>query len=360
MRKLFKKKAKNENVDPRRNDNWRVILFSLVDATSVGIIGLMGWWSYYTQNVLKFGAFLTFVIFPMVLLDAFTDPLIANIFDKFESKYGKFKPLMILGTIVILIPAVVIFTYPVESGLPIWVDFTILIAMYVIVVFGSTILKTAARAGQAVITQDPKQRPIYSLGQTIFEGIMLLLIVQLITGDFFGGRQDPIVYRITIIIIVAISLLTIGFAILAISNRDNPKYYSVGKSSKNIKLSEYYSIIKRNKPLRRLIVATVSDSFAAAIRAGLFIYLFANVIQSASLYSDFDLISSIAVGLPVLFVGIRIASKIGTAKTFTGVAYVQTILGVLGLIAVLVFIPAGPEYAYVGFTFFQILLQMSL
>ena len=38
MRKLFNRSKEDKPRDPRRNSTWRVILFSLVDATSVGVI----------------------------------------------------------------------------------------------------------------------------------------------------------------------------------------------------------------------------------------------------------------------------------------------------------------------------------
>lgn len=354
---------KNDGTDKRKNDPWRVLLFALVDTAGAGVAWMMGKWIYYTQNVLQLGLFLALVITPMVILDMITDPILANYFDRFESKFGKFKPIMAVGTLLIVVPGIVIFTYPVETALPSWLDFTILIAMYIVLIFGFTTLSTAAKAGQAIITQDPKQRPLYSMAKTIFEGGVMIGATQILYGDFFGELQDPRVWRITIIIISLISIFSVSAAMIAISNRDKPIYYNVGKTKKKkVKFIEYFTVIKRNGPLKRLLIASVSDTFAATIRSGFSIYLFANIIQQRQIYNEFDFISSLFVGLPILFIGIFIATRKGTAKTYTGVAYIQTILGVLGFIAVLIFIPAGPEYMYSGLSIgiFSILIIWSL
>ncbi len=346
--KLFKALT-YDGSDKRRNDPWRILLFALIDTAAAGVAWMMGKWVYYTQNVLQLGLFLALVITPMVILDMVTDPLLAVFVDRFESKFGKFRPIMAVGTLLIIVPGIVIFTYPVETALPAWLDLTILIAMYVVLIFGFTTLGTAAKAGQAVITQDPKQRPLYSMAKTIFEGGVMIGATQILYGDFFGELQDPRVWRITIIILSLISIFSVSAAMIAISNRDKPIYYNVGKlNKKKVKFSEYFTVIKRNGPLKRLLVASVSDTFAASIRSGFSIYLFANIIQQRQIYNEFDFISSIFVGLPILFIGIYIATKSSSVKTYTGVAYIQTILGVLGFIAVLIFIPAGPEYMYSG------------
>ena len=348
MKLRLLKDLRNDGTDARRNDIWRIIIFSLVEVTSLAIIHIMGYWIYFTQNVLGLGVSLGLVVMPMVLLDAVTDPILASFFDRFESKYGKFKPLMVIGAILTILPGLVIFMYPVQTSLPQWLDFTILTFMYIIIVIGTTLLKTTSRAGQAIITQDPRQRPLYAMGKTVFEGIVMIVVTLIITSNLFGSMQDPKVWRISIIIISIIAALCITAGMKAISNRDNPLYYKVGNKGKKIKLTEFFIIIKQSKPLRRLLVATASDAFAASIRAGLTIYLFANIILQRSVFSIFDIGSSIVLGLPILFLGVRFATKLGTAKTYTTVAFYQTILGVAGFVACVFLLPADPTYVFSG------------
>ena len=91
---------RNDGTDPRKNDAWRVLLFSLNYAGGAAIMTMLGKWSYYTQNVLQLGIMFASIHLPIRILDAVTDPLIANFFDKYD-KPGKFKFFMILGKNVI-------------------------------------------------------------------------------------------------------------------------------------------------------------------------------------------------------------------------------------------------------------------
>lgn len=342
------KDLRNDGSDPRKNDMWRIILFSLVEVSAKAMVHIMGFWLYFTQNVLGLGVFLGLVITPMILLDAITDPLLASFFDKFETRWGKFKPIMTMGGLITVIPGLVIFMFPVETSMPQWLAFTILTIMYAMIVLGTTLLRTAARAGHAIITQDPRQRPLYAIGKTIFEGIIIMLVTLIISSDLFGEMQDPKVWHYSIIITAVMIVLSIAVAMKAISNRDNPVYYHLGNKKKKVNVLEFFKIIKRSSPMRRILLATASDTFAASLRSGLAIYLFANIIMQRSVFSFFDIISSIALGLPILFIGIRYATKRGTAKTYLNIAYMQTILGVAGFIATIILIPANPNYVFPG------------
>jgi Na+/melibiose symporter-like transporter len=341
---------KNDGTDPRKNDIWRIILFALNNAGGLSIINLLGKWSYFTQNVLQLGIFLTIIIMPMKILDAITDPLIANWFDNFESKHGKYRPAMLIGGIMSFIPGLVIFCYPVDSGLPTWTSYVILSVMYAVIVVGNTILMTATRAGQAVITQDPKQRPIYALGQTVFDAIIMAFITVMITSNIVSDMQDPLVWRISIIVLSVVSILLILIAMNAIKTRDTAQYYKVSKHTEKTSFAEFFRLLKRNKPMRRLVWSTTSDSIAASVRVSLVIYLFANVIMNRELYAYYDILSGIVLGAPVMVIGIYLASKKGSVLVYKNISIIQTLAATLGFILCLIFMPADPTYTYTGIT----------
>ena len=91
----------SDGTDPRKNDVWRVLLFSFNYAGGSAITIMMGKWSYYTQNVLQLGILFASVHLPIRLLDAVTDPLIANLFDRYV-KEGKFRRFMVAGALLSL------------------------------------------------------------------------------------------------------------------------------------------------------------------------------------------------------------------------------------------------------------------
>ena len=346
---------RNDGTDPRKNDAWRVLLFSLNYAGGAAITIMMGKWSYYTQNVLQLGILLASIHLPIRLLDAVTDPLIANIFDKYN-KPGKFRLFMIVGALLSLVPALIVFFYPVNPDIPLGVSYLLLGLCYAVVILGNTVLMTATRAGQAIITQDPKQRPLYALGQTVSDALVSAFVSIVVTSNLIGDMQEPYVWRISIVVMSIVSVILVIAASKAISNRDNPTYYSMTEKKDEVKITEFFGVIKRSKPLRCLLWATCSDSIAKSVRASLSIYLFANIIMNRGLTSAFDILNGVVLGAPVLVIGMYFASKKGSAYVYHKVSLIQTIVAVSGFLITAIVLPANPEYSYHGITFSIILV----
>ncbi len=349
------KSYRNDGTDPRKNDAWRVLLFSLNYAGGAAITIMMGKWSYYTQNVLQLGIMFASIHLPIRILDAITDPLIANMFDKYQ-KPGKFKLFMIAGALMSFVPALVIFFYPVNPDIPLLASFVILGICYAIIIIGNTILMTATRAGQAIITQDPKQRPLYALGQTVSDAVVSAFVSVVVTSNLIGSMQEPFVWRISIIVMSIVSIVFVLAAAKAISNRDNPLYYSMSAKKEETKITEFFSLIRRSKPLRSLLWATCSDSIAKSVRASLSIYLFANIIMNRGLTSVFDILNGVVLGAPVLLIGMYFASKKGSAVVYHKVSLIQTLVAAAGFFVTLFLLPADPNYTYNGVTFSVIMV----
>ena len=346
---------RNDGSDPRKNDVWRVLLFSFNYAGGAAITIMMGKWSYYTQNVLQLGILLASIHLPIRILDAVTDPLIANVFDRYTKK-GKFKRFMIIGALLSFVPALLVFFYPVAPDVPLWVSYAILGLCYAVVIVGNTILLTATRAGQAVITQDPKQRPLYALGQTVSEAIVSAFVSVAVTSNLLGEMQKPFVWHVSIVVMSAVSVVLVLLADKAIENRDTPTYYDMAEKREKTDFAEFFRLIKRSSPLRRLLWATCSDSIAKSVRASLSIYLFANIIMNRSLTSPFDILNGVVLGGPVLLIGMYFASRKGSAVVYHKISLVQTLVALAGFFVTLTLLPADPEYKYTGVTFSVILV----
>lgn len=342
---------RNDGTDPRKNDLWRVLLFALSHSSSVALTNLAGKWAYYTQNVLELGLFLTSAAVLTTIIDAVIDPFLAIYFDRFKSKFGKYKPFMLVGSILTIIPMLVIFCYPVNPPIPKALTYAILLTMNGIKAVGNSITDTVTNAGQAVITQDPKQRPLYSLGQTVFDAIVMAFTSLVITGDIIGSMQDTYVWRVAALVLSITSAVLNIISMFAISNRDNETYYQISAKSEKPKINEFWQLMKRSKAFRCLLIATASDSVAASMRANFSIYLFANIIMHRSLVSAFDIVSGTILGLPAILFGVFFASNKGTAVVYSKLSIVQTIIPVMGFVFCSIFLPCNPEYEYTGMSF---------
>lgn len=355
---------RNDGTDPRKNDAWRVLLFSLNYAGASAITIMTGKLPYFTQNVVLLGTFFALITMPARILDAITDPLIANWFDKY-TKNGKFRKFMITGALLSAAPALIVFFYPVvydaelnPTGphIPAWVSFLIFCLCNAVIVVGNTIVMTATRAGQAIITQDPKQRPLYALGQTVSDAIVSAFVSLVVTSNLFGSMQETFVWRVSIVVMSVVSVLCVMGGAKAISNRDNATYYNMAGKREETKITEFFSLIRRSKPIRSLLWATCSDAIAKSVRASLSIYLFANVIMNRGLTSAFDILNGVVLGAPVLVIGMFFASKKGSAKVYHKVSLIQTLVAFAGFLVTVIFLPDNPDYRYEGITFSIILV----
>ena len=143
--------------------------------------------------------------------------------------------------------------------------YTVLYADWVI---GYTFQTSVTRAAQPVLTDDPKQRPLFTVFNTIGSlagmGVMQF-IGPILAGDGFFGDYNGTWFAIMTPIGIVMSVLLTVLAIIGIWEKDNEKYFGLGGKQEKVKISEYVQIIKANKPLQRLMIAGGGCKLALAI-----------------------------------------------------------------------------------------------
>ena len=177
---------------------------------------------------------------------------------------------MVIGNVVMAISVIVLYCVtPLIPANMMWLRYTAFIVLYAVWVIGYTFQTSVTRAGQAVLTNDPKQRPLFTIFNTIGSlagmGVMQF-IGPIMAGDRFAGDYNASWFAIMtpIGIIVSVSLTTL--AIIGIWEKDNSKYFGIGGDKKQkLKVSEYVQIVKANKPLQRLMIAGGGCKLALSI-----------------------------------------------------------------------------------------------
>ena len=97
---------------------WQIALFALNNtATNIGMM-MMGYYAMFTQNVLGLSAVIVgFIATAMRLFDGITDPIIGFFLDKTDGKFGKFRPFMVVGNIIMVGSMIAIFICPSPLGI---------------------------------------------------------------------------------------------------------------------------------------------------------------------------------------------------------------------------------------------------
>ena len=250
---------------------YQLALFPLNNgATNVYYVLILAYIATFGNNVLAIGTlFASMMVTGMRVFDAITDPIIGALMDRTNGKLGKFRPFMVIGNIIMAVSTIVLYMItPLIPASAQWLRYVAFVLLYAIWVIGYTFQTSVTRSGQTVLTNDPKQRPLFTIFNTVGSmagmGLMQFLapIVRANVADYSSADFYAFLTPIGIIVSIVLTIL----AIIGIWEKDNPKYFGIGgEKQEKTKISEYIEIIKNNKPMQRLMVAGAGCKLALSI-----------------------------------------------------------------------------------------------
>ena len=251
---------------------YQLALFPMNNgATNVYFVLILSYIANFGNAVLGLAMlFASFMVTGMRVFDAITDPIIGALMDKTNTRFGKFRPFMVIGNGIMAISVLLLYVVtPLVPETVMWLRYTLFIALYAVWVIGYTFQTSVTRSAQAVLTNDPKQRPLFTVFNTIgsLAGMGIMQVVGMVMAwDSFAGDYNAKWYAIMTPIGIAISIILTVLAIIGIAEKDNEKYFGIGGGQQEaLKISEYISIVKANKPLQRLMIAGGGCKLALAI-----------------------------------------------------------------------------------------------
>ena len=263
--------AVNKNDGINRAKLYQLVLFPLNNgATNVYYVLVLAYIATFGSNVLGLGVlFASIMVTGMRVFDAFTDPIIGALMDRTNGKFGKFRPFMVIGNLIMAISITTM--YVITPSIPesmMALRYATFVGLYAIWVIGYTFQTSCTRAGQTVLTSDPKQRPLFTIFNTVGSlagmGVMQFLapIIRANVADYSKAAFYRVLTPIGITVSIALTIL----AIIGIWEKDRPEYFGIsGSKQEKIKISEYVEIIKNNSPMKRLMIAGAGCKLALSI-----------------------------------------------------------------------------------------------
>ena len=254
-----------------RAKTYQLVLFPLNNgATNVYYVLILSYIATFGNNVLGIATvFASVMVTGMRVFDAFTDPIIGALMDRTNGKLGKFRPFMLIGNIIMAFAVFMLYCIcPDISEENMWLRYAAFIVLYAVWVIGYTFQTSVTRSGQTVLTNDPKQRPLFTIFNTIgsMAGMGLMQFMAPIIRSVVADYSSADFYRVLTPIGVVISFFLTILAIIGIWEKDNPKYFGIGGAKQEkTKVSEYIQIIKENNPMKRLMVAGAGCKLALSI-----------------------------------------------------------------------------------------------
>jgi len=261
----------NINMGLNRAKPYQLMLFPLNNgATNVYYVLVLTYIATFGSNILLLGVlFSSVMVTGMRVFDAVTDPIIGAMIDRTNGKMGKFRPFMVIGNIIMAVSILLMYlATPFIPETMMWLRYVVFILLYAVWVIGYTFQTSCTRSGQTVLTNDPNQRPLF----TVFNMIGSLLamgVMQFLAPIFRSNIADyssPAFYRVFAPVGVVISIVLTLLAVVGIWEKDKPKYFGImGNVSQKIKLKEYLKILKENSPMKRLMIAGAGCKLALSI-----------------------------------------------------------------------------------------------
>ena len=249
---------------------YQLALFPLNNgATNVYFVLILSYIANFGSNVLGLAmTFATLMVTAMRVFDAVTDPIIGALMDKTNGRFGKFRPFMVIGNGIMAVSVLLLYVFtPMVQAT--WAKYALFVALYGVWVVGYTFQTSVTRGAQPVLTDDPKQRPLFTVFNTVGSLLGMGLIQgigPILAGDGFLGDYNSKWYAVMTPVGIIISALLTVLAIIGIWEKDNAKYFGLGgAASQKLKFTEYVAIVRGNKPLQRLMIAGGGCKLAQSI-----------------------------------------------------------------------------------------------
>jgi len=279
---------------------------------------LLAFVSFYAIGVVGLGTVIvSTAITGTRILDGITDPIGGFIFDRTKGKYGKVRIFMILGYAVMTACLLTMFftTHLMPEGL----RFVYFIVIYIIYVIGNTFSSTAFQAGNAVLTNNPKQRSIQGILMMGYLSIIMTIVNFWLTNSLMarhGGFGTAEVFQEMALTLIGFGVALTIFQLIAISRNDKIENFQKGSSEKH-SLKDMLSVIKGNRPLKIFVVASVTDRLAMNIASHrvIDIMIFGIIIGNFA-FAGISGVWLVVPQLVLLVAGMKLGRKLGTKKAY--------------------------------------------
>lgn len=314
---------------------WQLLLFVFNNTASNIYLITMNFVNLYAGNVAGIAVMLVSnVMMAARFWDGITDPIIGFLVDKTNGRFGKFRPFMLLGNLIMLGTIVLMFTttHLVPEGFRAiyW------IVIYLIYIIGYTFQNSATRGGQTVLTNDPKQRPMFARIDSLINAVLITGLTVYITSYLagkYGGFTDGL-FRELIFTLGPVSLILTALAIFAIWEKDQPETYAKLGKQASYGFRDIFRIIKGNRAIQMLVVAASTDKLATQVRGNsvVGIMMYGIIMGNYALNGRMSMITLIpAMVLTIVGTGVaaRFSSKQATIIFTWGSLITTTLLGAL-------------------------------
>lgn len=339
----MKKPLYDSQTGIHRAKTWEIAFYALNNTSTNMYQMAFMYVSYFLVGIVGVGVALAGMLMTMLRIwDGVTDPFIGYVVDKTDGKLGKNRPFIILGQLFMIIGTALIFLIcprlPQAGRLPFY------IVCYMFYIIGYTFQCVVTKSAQTCLTNDPEQRPVFSVFDSIYNTLLFTVIPILVTSvmvpkynvvDAAGtvttsAFENPSFFVALWILCAGISVVFAVMAIAGLWRKDRREFFGTGKPQ-FIRLRDYWEVLKKNRAIQMLCVAACSDKLTMSMQSNstVMIMLFGIVIGNYGAYASFSGYTGIFGTIVPIILIMFVARKLGQKQALL----VGTYGGIAGAVA---------------------------
>ena len=297
---------------------WRIGGFALNNTATNLYMFLMNYLSFYLMGFVGVGMMLA-SSFSMImrLWDGVTDPIVGFMVDSTNGKFGKNRPFMVAGNIILCVCSFILFH--VTHLLPMAVRLPFFIVISAIYYVGYTAQCVVTKSAQSCITNDPKQRPLFAAfdgvyNTILFAGVAVVSANMAAKHQAVGGYASTEFFHDLWLFVAVLSAIFTCIAVFSIAPKDRSEFFGTGKPVK-VTLKDYWVVLKNNRAIQMLVLAASSDKLAATAKtSAVTVAMFACIAGSTKLQGNMTALTTVP-SVIVTFLSISlVATRLGQRK----------------------------------------------
>lgn len=350
--------SKQPLYDPKtgihRAKTWEIGFYALNNTSTNTYMFAFMYITYFLTGIVGVGVVLAGTITTVMRMwDGVTDPFVGYIVDKTNTKFGKNRPFIVIGNLILLVTSGLIFLL--IPNIPAFIRFPAYILLYMLYIIGYTCQCVVTKSAQTCLTNDPRQRPVFSMFDSVYNTILFAAFPILATKVLMprhGGAQaftNPSFYVELWMFSAIISAVFALFAVIGLSRKDRLEYYGTGKVMR-IGFKDYWEVLRHNRAIQMLVVAASSDKLCMSMQSNAVVYvmLFGIIVGN---YEQYGLMSAV-MSIPQILVtilAIRVfAVRLGQKVAMLVGSWAAIISGILTVVLFRVGDPTTLDFGFAG------------
>lgn len=288
---------------------------------------------YYLSSVVGISIAIAGILLSVArLFDAFTDPIVGYVSDRWTGRSGRRRPFLLVGAFVSALSVVLIYNIPFRGDEPTTIAYVfVLLLLYGT---GYTLFNVPYMAMPAEMTDGYHERSSIHAWRVVFAAIGLatagsgagLLLGALADPASEAGRQVNSPADYTVVSLVFGSLVLVGMLACWWGTRSARM---VARSEKKLPTKEGFKLLAANKPFQIIIGVKAAQLLALYANQAALLFMLVNVMERSSASLALVQVPKMIVGILVTPLLVRFARSFGKragyflAATFIGVSYLS-------------------------------------